>query len=85
MKAQSDLTGDRERAAEMTAPCASRVTAWMDRIKTACKGINSFATEGKTLIDSIAPKFEIPDIGEISYNTEVNYCPARQQCLVCTP
>ena len=32
MKAQSDLTGDRESAAEMTAPRICAVTTWMDAI-----------------------------------------------------
>jgi len=35
MKAQSDLTGDRESATEMTAPRICAVTTWMDTINSA--------------------------------------------------
>ena len=88
MKAQSDLTGDRERAAEMTVPRASGATMWIDRIATASKSITGFATEGKSLIDSFKPQIEFSALNElpkITLDDEVNHCPADQQWSVSTP
>lgn len=34
MKAQSELTGDSERAAEMTVPCRWRVSKWINSVET---------------------------------------------------
>ena len=86
MKAQSDLTGDRERAAEMIAPCASRATMWIDRITAANKSLCDI--DEKSMINSFKSAIEFPTLTklpEITIDEEVNHCPADQQWSVSTP
>lgn len=86
MKVQSDLTGDRERAAEMTAPCESRVTTWMDRITKLTKATLSNAHTISEAVESCNPtNFAIPELPRITISSEVSYRPAGQQWPVCTP
>lgn len=86
MKAQSELIGDNERVAEMTAPCESRATKWMDRITKLAKALTSSTNAVATTAAACKlSDFEIPEVPKITINPEVNYCPADQQWSVCTP
>ncbi len=77
MKAQSELTGDRESAAEMTAPNAyALVTAWTELKKIAestlasipkiniepiCSGITALTDSFSTLVEPMEVVFASPD------------------------
>lgn len=86
MKAQSDLTGDRERRAEMTRPRKRGATNWMS-------GIDAMNNSADRIFDSSSLSYglsgalaDFPSIGK-SYiiDTEVKHRPAAQQWVVCTP
>ena len=91
MKAQSGLAGDRKRRAEMARPRISGVT---NRITGITESMDkAFETIRATEL-SCVPKITVAPaltqaLESLSekklYDTEVNNCPAGQQCPVCTP
>lgn len=101
MKAQSDLTGDRERLAEMTRPRNSGVTKWNSLIYMASKTDDKMMLQcidcdkkpaPSNTTDSSATTYEpiyrkANDVHDTidTLHDEVNHRPAAQQWAVCTP
>lgn len=82
MKAQSDLIGDYERTAEMTAPRFCGVTKWMNSIDKMGKSLLNIHS-ATSILDSISgPAATIaaiePPAFDSTFNTEVNHRPAAQ-------
>lgn len=91
MKAQSELMGDHERAAEMTVPRFGGATKWSVRINTMDSAnalydtINAVGTIGLNGLSKTLGCAK-PFMAELdSDENEVNYRPAGQQWPVCTP
>ena len=88
MKAQSELTGDRKRRAEMTRPRFGGATAWINGIDRTLSLHSSFAKpeilEAMTRFDTVLSCASAVPTLDMS-DPEVNHCPAGQQRPVCTP
>lgn len=85
MKAQSELMGNLERTAEMTVPCESRATNWMNGITGRMNAIldsfaNTFVYDHDIVDIGIEPALASTlDLITNSMNPEVSHRPAGQQ------
>lgn len=92
MKAQSGLTGDRKKRAEMT---RSRICGVTNRMTGITESMAKATETIRATTLACAPKITVSPVltevlGRLSetsklYDTEVNHRPAGQQCPVCTP
>ena len=90
MKAQSELTGDRKRRAEMTRPRFGGVTKWMSEfdnmnIRETLAEHTAFKKHFDFGLPAVIDRWSIaPEVTQDEMK-EVNHRPAAQQWTVCTP
>lgn len=96
MKAQSELTGDRERRAEMTRPRCGGVTNWitginnamsvtaMEEMEQVMREVNHVADE-MTSVNRMAQQMAGASVISCTLNPEVKNCPPIRQRVGCTP
>ena len=94
MKAQSELTGDRKRRAEMTRPRSGGVTNWISEIvamskpnidKSARELIREYESAVSDVTTPLTELFSAIETPDYYIDKEVNHRPAGQRWPVCTP